>query len=113
MGVKNVTGKLGNMRKAVEWVLYPQTADEPHIVIIQSERRIAQVNLTTGLAVLSTGKGGHNGFMHLSPALGATSVNVPPEMLAELKRLISNNVEGNDGEEMVLVGNLLIRKLYK
>lgn len=104
MAAKSITGKLGNMRKAVEWVLYPQKADDLERVVIQCDKRIAQVNMTTGLAVLSTGKGGHNGFMHLSPALGATSVVVPPEMVAELKRLTAKNTTGDGIGSVVLVG---------
>jgi hypothetical protein len=104
MAAKNVTGKLGNMRKAVEWVLYPQNADEPHIVIIQCDKRIAKVNTLSAIAILSSGKGGHNGFAHLSPVMGAVSVSVPTEMNDELKRLTSTNTEGNGIGAVVLIG---------
>lgn len=91
---KSVTCKLGNMRKAVDWVLYPQKAESLNKVIIQCDKRIAEVNLDTGKAMLSTGKGGHNGFMHLSPSLGAVEVDVPADTVAELKRLVATNKPG-------------------
>jgi hypothetical protein len=82
---KNVTGKMGNMKKAVDWVLYPQQPDSLDTVIIQSDKRIAKVDLNTGKAVVSNGKG-HPGFICLSPALGATTVDVPPDMLQTIKK---------------------------
>jgi hypothetical protein len=95
MGFKNVSGKLGNMRKSVSWVLYPQKADKPHLVIIQSDKRIAEVNLDTAKAMLSDGNGGHPGFMKLSPALGAKQVEVPADLLAAIKAHVATNVEGD------------------
>ena len=83
-----VTGKLGNMRKAVEWVVYPRRADArgKSVVIIQSDNRIAAVNLDTGDAVLSDGKGGHPSFQKLSESLGATKCICPSEMLEQLRQ---------------------------
>ena len=91
MSIKKVQAKLGNMRKAVEWVLYPQKLEALHLVVIQSDKRIAEVNLTTGKAKLSTGKGGHNGFAHLSREMGAIEVVVPPEILNELRDKVAAN----------------------
>lgn len=59
--------KLGNMRKEAGWVVYP--IKEPHIRLIQCDKRIAEINLATGKGILSSGKGGHNGFMHLNKVL--------------------------------------------
>lgn len=85
---KNFTAKLGNMRKAVEFVICPVSNASPNEVYIQSDKRIAKVDLTTGKGILSNGKGGHNGFMHLSPVLGAVEIVFPAEVLAEIKRLL-------------------------
>jgi len=104
MGFKNVTVKLGNMRKAVSWVLYPQKADSLNKVIIQCDKRIASVDLDTGKAMLSSGKGGHNGFMHLSPMMGAVEVDVPADTLAELKRLVATNKPGDGIGSVRLIG---------
>ena len=67
---KKVVGKLGNMAKSVDWSVYPHRTGETEAVI-QSDKRIAKINLETGAGVVSNGKGGHNGFMHLSRMLGA------------------------------------------
>lgn len=104
MGFKNIVCKLGNMRKEADWTLYPQKADKLDEVIIQCDKRIASVNLTTGKAMLSSGKGGHNGFMHLSPALGAVEVDVPADVLQTLKGLVAKNTEGDGIGSVVVLG---------
>lgn len=83
--MRSVMGKLGTMRKAADWTIYPVKADAPNKRIIQCDKRIAEVNLETGKAMLSDGKGGHQGFIKLSPALGAVEVDVPADMLEALK----------------------------
>lgn len=83
--MKDVIGKLGNMRKAVEWTVYPKDANEQTTVIIQCDKRIAQVNLETGKALLSDGKGGHQGFFKLNKIVGAVEVDCPQGMLDQLK----------------------------
>jgi hypothetical protein len=84
---QNITVKLGNMRKAQEFTVCPVSNQEPHLVTIQSDKRIAKIDLNTGKAMLSDGKGGHQGFMKLLPFMGATEVDVPKETLDELHRL--------------------------
>lgn len=90
MAFRNITCKLGNMRKAQEWVLYPQSADSLHSITIQCDNRIARVDLNTGKAMLSSGKGGHQGHVMLSRAMGATEVVVPADVIAKLKELIGD-----------------------
>lgn len=84
---KDVTCKLGNMRKAQEFTLYPYTKGETTIVI-QADNRIARVDLVSGKALLSNGKGGHQGTVKLLPQLGATLVDVPADILASIKAQI-------------------------
>ena len=74
--MQHITCKLGNMRRAAQFLLYPRKS-EADTVTIQSDSRIAQVNLTTGKTWLSSGKGGRYGntFLHLSPVLGAVEVD--------------------------------------
>lgn len=82
MAWTTLVGKMGNMKKDVEWVVCPNS--KPGFVMIQSEKRIAVVNLTTGKAILSNGKG-HPGFLCLNAALGAVEVDCPKEILDKLK----------------------------
>lgn len=81
--IQSITAKLGNMRKAAEFTLYP--GDDPTAIIIQSDKRIAQINVETGEGVLSSGMGGHPGFHALSKFLGATEITVSKELCEELK----------------------------
>lgn len=86
MPIRTVFGRLGNMRKPVEWVVYPTSKPDERTAIIQSDNRIAAVNLDTGAAVLSSGKGAHPSFLKLSPALGATKCICPSELLEQLRQ---------------------------
>lgn len=104
MSFKNITCKLGNMRKPAEFVLYPQKADAPDEVIIQADKRIAKVNMATGKAMLSSGKGGHQGFMALSPVMGAVEVDVPADVIAKLKELTGTNKPGDGIGSVVVMG---------
>lgn len=88
MAFQEVVGKIGNMRKAVEWVIYPNDGTKP-TRLIQSDNRIAQVNLETGRVLLSDGKGGHQGFFKLSPGQGAKWYDCPQEMLDKIKSYAS------------------------
>lgn len=85
--MRQVFGKLGNMRKPVEWTVYPSRKQGERVVIIQSDKRIAAVNLDTGDTVLSDGKGGHPGFLKLSTLLGATKCMCPSELMEQLQQL--------------------------
>lgn len=80
----SIVCKLGNMRKEVDWSIYPVT--DPNLIMIQCDKRIARINMTTGKAMLSDGKGGHNGFMKLAPMFGAVEVDVSAEIVEELKQ---------------------------
>jgi hypothetical protein len=86
---KKVVGKLGNMRKSVEWTVLPmkKTKEDRDQVLIQCERRIARVDLKIGTATLSDGKASHPGFITLSPGLGATTVPTPPALLEALRKI--------------------------
>jgi hypothetical protein len=75
------------MRKSVRWTVCPVVGSHPTERIIQSARRIANVDLATGRAVLSDGKGGHQGFHKLQPFAGAKVVNCSQELLDQLNEL--------------------------
>lgn len=78
---------MGNMKKAVEWTVCPVSTNASHEVTIQSDKRIAKVNKLTGKTILSTGKGGHNGFAHLSKMLGAVEIDTPQWVTDQLAAL--------------------------
>ena len=91
----SVECKLGNMRKSQEWTVYPIAKDAAD-VIIQCEQRIAKVSLATGLTILSSGKGGHQGFVMLNAIMGAKETTCPADVLATLRDLAAKaNVEAD------------------
>jgi len=77
--VQHVIGKLGNMRKDVEWTVYPASrtanSDTPTL-FVQSDKRAVRINLKTGIGWLSNGKG-HPGFGSTTLFLGAKEIKVP------------------------------------
>jgi hypothetical protein len=87
MPFQSVVCKLGNMRKAQEWVLYPWKEGP---LIIQCDGRIASINLDTGKATLSDGKGGHQGFIKLGLDFGAKIVDVPQNVMNDIKSKLSS-----------------------
>jgi hypothetical protein len=85
--LKSVTCKLGNMRKAVEWTVYPRPTNvgpEYSTVTIQSDSRICQFDTKTRKGMLSKHRSSGAYFMHLSSFLGATEVEIPQELVDQL-----------------------------
>jgi hypothetical protein len=83
----SITAKLGNMRKESEFTIYPIT--NPDTIQIQSDKRIARVQLSTGKAILSDGKGGHPGAWKLQKQAGATLIDVPAEIVGQLREQVA------------------------
>ena len=76
--MKTIMAKLGKMRKAVSWVVYPRKDDD--FVLIQSDRRIARFDVRTGVGKLS---GSHNYPTFLTLSLpGVEDIVVPPDLIA-------------------------------
>lgn len=100
----HVEFKLGNMRKAVDWLVTPSADNANGIVTLQSDRRIIRVDLNIKKAVLSSGKGGtySNTFMHLSPALGATVVDVPDDVVEKIRTAVNANPQIQQNSVRVL-----------
>lgn len=100
-------GKLGSMRKEVDWILYlrDSSAMEGKYVIIQSDKRIAKVFLETGKAILSDGKGGHQGFLKLQKGNGNVVVQVPEKLIEDLKALLP---KVSTGETSVKLTDLVL-----
>lgn len=85
--LKSVTLKLGNMRKAVNWTVYPRPTNvgpEYTEVTIQSDSRICKFDTVTRKGLLS--KHCPNGayFIHLARHLGATEVEIPQEVVDQI-----------------------------
>lgn len=78
-----IMAKLGNMRKAVEWIIYPKERDSENITI-QSDHRIAVVDLKAGICLLSKHCSSGAYRRHLSKLAGATVVPISAELVAEI-----------------------------
>jgi len=86
--IKRITAKLGNMRKAQDWVVYPGTRQHSGRdgLLIQCNNRIAWIDLAgSGFGVLSDGRGGHQGFHKLDKRFGARAIVVPADVLEAAK----------------------------
>lgn len=77
--MKTVSFKIGNMRKTVEWTVYPPGTDAKKL-FVQSDKRALSINLETKKGFLSDGRG-HPSFMSVSPMMGAVEVDVPDEII--------------------------------
>jgi hypothetical protein len=94
--------KLGTMKKPTDWCFSPN--DYGDEVLIQSDKRIAKINLVTGKGLLSDGKGGHPGSHKLHPALGAVEIIVSAADLERLKQAHQGNANCKPGQGIILTG---------
>lgn len=78
--MKKVYGKLGNMRKVVDWVVYPETEGREGILFVQSDKRAVSIIVAEKRGMLSNGKG-HPGFHTTNKFCGAVEVDIPDEFL--------------------------------
>ena len=83
MPIPTINAKLGRMRKATRWVIYPKQREGA--TVIQTDAYIAAIDLETGEGMLSKRCNGGAYFLHLSPALGAKPIKVPEDVLADIK----------------------------
>lgn len=81
--MKQINAKLGKMRKADDWVVYP-FKDDAKKAQIQSKAYIAQINLETGKGILA---GPHSGgaYNHHLLIGKRQEIQVSPEMIQEIK----------------------------
>jgi len=109
--MKVVYGKLGNMRKKVNWTVYPASYNKSksetagaQTLFIQSDKRGCSINVETGKGMLSNGRG-HPGFHSTMAALGAVEVDVPREFIDECLSAEpkSGDVIGHAGTAVVRV----------
>jgi hypothetical protein len=83
--MKSIIGKLGNMRKSVDWIIYPQDLKSPFDRIVQSDTRIAKINIETGKGVLSKNCPSGAYFVHLE--YDTIPFVCPKEFLNELQKI--------------------------
>lgn len=76
-----ITAKLGNMRKAAEFIVYPQSPRNPNILTLQSDHRIAYVVTDTRQGMLSAYKPNGAYFIHLVREAGASEITVPQDVI--------------------------------
>jgi len=84
--MKHFELKLGNMRKAQDFIVYPRSYNEQGpepTIFIQSDKRCAEINTETGEGLLSTA-GGHPGFLKLSNVFNPLPIKVDMETVALL-----------------------------
>ena len=91
--MRNITAKLGNMRKAKDWVVYPApksvvaSINDPDApsgsLLIQCDTRICRFDIGTGVGTLSAHKSNGAYGTDLMGFRGATQVVVPPEVIAD------------------------------
>jgi len=80
--MRTVQARIGNMRKTMEWVVYPRATNaENDNIVIQCSSRIASFDPLTGRGLLS--KPCPNGayFLHLNKAFGAVEIDVPQDVI--------------------------------
>lgn len=80
--MRQVNAKLGKMRKAVDWVVYPTTnGGDADTIVIQSDKRIAYFSQTTGKGRLSPSCNYPIfGTAHMP---GSEPIEVSPEFITE------------------------------
>lgn len=101
---KSITAKLGNMRSEVEWCVYPPNKDGR--IVIQSDHRIAVFhNDGSNKGWLSEHKKNGAYFMHLSPACGASVVDVPQAVIDAAIAAQPQNGDKIGGVITILVSN--------
>lgn len=81
--VRQISFKIGSMRKAVDWIVYPpsRTASQNDpTLFVQSDKRALSINLTTKKGMLSKAQT-YPGFHSTMKICGATEVDVPDEII--------------------------------
>lgn len=102
---RHVTGRFPGMRKDQEFTICPGSEETPHLITIQSDKRIARVNTETSKTIISDGKGGHQGFAKLNAFLGAKTIDTPKWLSDQLANLETDHGPNDTGEVCVMDSN--------
>ncbi len=106
--VRQINFKIGNMRRAVDWVVCPRPTNvgpEYNRLFVQSDKRALSIDLETKKGMLSNGKG-HPGFHSTMKILGAIEVDVPDEIieLCTEAQPKPGDTMGSAGTAVVVIG---------
>jgi hypothetical protein len=86
MSDKKLTCKFGDMEEAEEFSVTP-FGDGPNERLLQSDFRLAKVDLVKGNVILSKSSCEKLGFIHLLEQFGATEYECAAEIIEELKKI--------------------------
>lgn len=92
MNTKHVTLKVGNMKKAQSFILYPYSGG--NTIYLQSDKRFARVNLRTGEGVIDSKN--HNYPNSVTLAISNLPFQLPEDIKTGLQGYLWHNT-GKDG----------------
>jgi len=93
MQTKRVNFKVGPMRKAVNWSVYPRSYNQEsgeQFLFVQSDKRALKIDLKTNKGMISNGKG-HPMFASVTPFMGGKEIDVPQEIVDQCMEAIPNS----------------------
>jgi hypothetical protein len=99
MNSKYITLKVANMRKEQQFIVYPNGTSREYI-ILQSDKRIARLNKTTG--ELQITKKNYNYPMFAMLAIDNVTVQLDNAKIEEIKREYNAMSNGQNGIVQVL-----------
>lgn len=83
---------VGNMRKVQQFTLYPYTGGDK--IILQSDKRFAEVNLRTGAGRMNKENRNYNGYASLM--LGTVNIQLTDEAIQSIQEYLWR-MDGADG----------------
>jgi len=92
--VKDITLKVGNMRKPQDFTVYPNGTSEKYIVI-QSEKRIAILNKENNRFFINSKN--HNYPMFTTLQYDRMEIELTSEQIEEIKRTYASMSNGSNG----------------
>jgi hypothetical protein len=101
--MKTVHGdfKFEGMRKEQSFIIYP-CAITDNTVLLQSDKRIIRIELSTGKAILS--KGGRPYGVDLHPARGAVLIELDSQTILKIKKMRDAMAGVNPNKQVILSG---------
>ncbi len=88
--VRRFDFKLGGMRKADSFIVYPRSTAADGSLVVQGKRTIARIE-GDGTGWLNWRGSNYKGFAHLSPLMGGERVTFPVEFLRLVVECVPNS----------------------
>lgn len=107
MGTISFDMKLPKWRKSQQFIVYPMH-ENPTRILIQSDKRWAEINKDTGEVQMTNGRGGHQNswLLALQRARGESETyQMSPVLLSELKMQIFTTAGTLVGDSIILSDN--------